>query len=327
MIEVNKSSKYITTENVQSSNVIDYWNDYICNTYIKLEAKNINNENFFGKIDLSSIDSLQISKVSSTKQKVYRTKEFINQSSHDFYIFNLQISGAATIKQDGREVVLKPNDWTFTDSTRPYELEFLGKFEQLVIKIRRDAFKYDLPQLNNVTAKLLNGNKGNGKVVAKYIKSFYRDSEKIKGSALEKTFAATVVSLIRDCLSSELFRENISPSSQLMLIKMKTFIYENLESPELSIKQIAKSFNCSPRYLHLIFEREDTTLNNFINEQRLQKCKQYLNNSFYHSLPISQICYMFGFNSLSHFSKLFKIKYGMSPRSFRVNNKSNNKIS
>lgn len=312
------SEKHLSTENIASNHVKGYWNDYICNTYIKLESKNISKESFFGKINLSSIDTLQISKVSSTKQNVFRTKEFINQSSQEFYIFNLQISGNSIIKQDGREVILKPNDWTFTDSTRPYELEFLDKFEQLVIRIPRNAFKYDLPQLNNVTAKLLNGNKGNGKVVAKYLKSFYRDSKNIRGSAMEKTFASTVISLIKDCLSSELFKENISPSSQLMLIKMKTFINEHLESSELSIKQIAKSFNCSPRYLHLIFEKEEATLNNFIYEQRLLKCKQYLENSFYHSLPISQICYMFGFNSLSHFSKLFKEKYGLSPKSFRM---------
>ena len=56
----------------------------------------------------------------------------------------------------------------------------------------------------------------------------------------------------------------------------------------------------------------------YIQEFRLQKAYSILTNS---DMPINQIAFSCGFNDMSHFTKLFRRKYGISPKEIRQKKK------
>ena len=63
----------------------------------------------------------------------------------------------------------------------------------------------------------------------------------------------------------------------------------------------------------------DMTVSNFTRNVRLEKSEELLCNS---DLNISEIVYTVGFTSRSYFSKIFKMKYGCNPTSFKKHLKS-----
>jgi AraC-like DNA-binding protein len=59
------------------------------------------------------------------------------------------------------------------------------------------------------------------------------------------------------------------------------------------------------------------TVSGFILESRLHVCKEALIDPAFQRLQISEIAFRWGFNSLSHFCRTFRQRYGASPGDVR----------
>ena len=73
----------------------------------------------------------------------------------------------------------------------------------------------------------------------------------------------------------------------------------------------------SPRYLHWLFEPTNETVNQFVFNQRLNLCARDLLNPRMQHRKLADIALFWGFSDATHFSKRFKLQYGVSPRAFR----------
>jgi AraC family transcriptional activator of tynA and feaB len=100
-------------------------------------------------------------------------------------------------------------------------------------------------------------------------------------------------------------------SSNPLSQKIKDYIAVNLHDPDLSIDGIAASLNCSKRYLHMAFASEGTTIARYIWSVRLENCRRDLETA--RPGTVTDIAFSWGFNSSSHFSRLFKERFGVSP--------------
>ena len=102
-----------------------------------------------------------------------------------------------------------------------------------------------------------------------------------------------------------------------MLLEAKSFIQRHLTNPNLSVFMIANAINISKSYLYLLFQGEGITVNRYIWDLRLEKCRADLANPLHSHRTITEIAFAWGFNNSTHFSRLFKERYGLSARAFR----------
>ena len=92
------------------------------------------------------------------------------------------------------------------------------------------------------------------------------------------------------------------------------FINNNLKQ-ELSVDFICKKFHVSTNYLYKSFrENLQTTINEYIIEQRLKKAKELLLNE---NIPVYLIAEQVGISNYTYFCRLFKKRNGVTPDSFR----------
>lgn len=83
----------------------------------------------------------------------------------------------------------------------------------------------------------------------------------------------------------------------------------------ISILDVAKAANYSPKYFSMLFVREfGIPFQDYLRSMRLNHAYQLVK---YTNQPIAEICYKSGFQSTTYFSKLFKKKYGKSPNELR----------
>ena len=105
--------------------------------------------------------------------------------------------------------------------------------------------------------------------------------------------------------------ENAEPP---MITRAKNFIKTN-QAEDLSLGQVAKAVNTSTFYFCKMFKKA-TGLNftEYLWRVRLEKAKNLLLNP---NLRISEIAYEVGFQSLTHFNRVFKKVVGQSPTEYR----------
>jgi AraC-like DNA-binding protein len=74
----------------------------------------------------------------------------------------------------------------------------------------------------------------------------------------------------------------------------------------------------SVRYLHKLFDSQNTTVSRWIQKQRLERCRRDLTRATAHGPGIAAVTHRWGFTSPSHFSRTFRLAYGVSPQEWQA---------
>ena len=103
-------------------------------------------------------------------------------------------------------------------------------------------------------------------------------------------------------------------AEQPVITRAKQFITDH-QTEELSLEQVAKSVNTSKFYFCKMFKKA-TGINftDYLSRVRTERAKNLLLNP---NLRVSEIAYEVGFQSLTHFNRVFKRILGRSPTDYR----------
>ena len=116
-------------------------------------------------------------------------------------------------------------------------------------------------------------------------------------------------------------KKKIAPLTNEATHKIKiilNYIHENYMN-ELSINDIAHACNLSQYYFMKFFKKYlGMTCTEYINLYRLDMASKLLDIT---DKSITEISFETGFNSVSYFNKLFKEKFKVTPKEFRIANK------
>ena len=111
-----------------------------------------------------------------------------------------------------------------------------------------------------------------------------------------------------------LVRQHNIKNYSALIQKILTYIDAEIAS-DLSLAKLAKLHNVSPEYLSSLFHKEtQKTLTQYINEKRLELGADLLRTT---NLQIQTVAENSGFPDAGYFAKLFKKRYGLSPKVFR----------
>lgn len=97
--------------------------------------------------------------------------------------------------------------------------------------------------------------------------------------------------------------------------QIKVYIEQHL-AENISRTDLAREVFLSEGYLSKIFLKETgISIPNYIAERRMEKAREYLENS---TLPVSRIATEVGYNNFSYFSKTFRDLTGCTPNEYRM---------
>jgi two-component system response regulator YesN len=107
---------------------------------------------------------------------------------------------------------------------------------------------------------------------------------------------------------------NSSKEESVLIDKVKQYINEHI-SEEFSREDIARSVYLNPAYLSRVFKNETgVSLSDYTTELRMKKAREMLeDSSFTVSSIAEELCYF----NFSHFSKMFKKYFGVTPSEYR----------
>lgn len=308
---------YFSTQTVPEADRLQFWNDLVRKTYVNLEIKPKSREPFFGSIEVEPLGYTELSIVDSCQQLVRR--KFLNTSAdeNDLYMLILQARSCGVLKQDHREVRLTPGHWALIDSTRPYEIFGSGHFRHLVMSIPKSYLSKWRHNAKNITAMDLLSNLPLGIVVSEHLNLLFKSLGKVHAEE-RLLIGESVLNLISGALMYALTNKDEAHLSEGNKVEViKSYIHRHLRDPELSVNSIALALKVSKRYIHKLFEAQDMRVSEYVRNIRLENCHRELESAAADHRSITEIALKWGFNSPSHFSTLFKKRFGRGPREVR----------
>jgi AraC-like DNA-binding protein len=131
--------------------------------------------------------------------------------------------------------------------------------------------------------------------------------------------SAQALDLVTLALAAETRTSGVTYSSRraVTLTLLKSAIEARLHDPELKPAAAAAAAGISVRYANALLAEEDTGLERYFLERRLQRCRRALEDPAQAHRMIGDIAYSWGFSDLSHFGRRFKAAFGCSPGDYR----------
>lgn len=205
----------------------------------------------------------------------------------------------------------------FADSIRAKDADaihkYLTRIFELIASIHYDYMTYAVIQLV-LLIKL---------IVREPSFSSYANSVELQ-NLNQKVIKAESLAAMRDILGNFLQQLCEEEQSQMkadrhkiVVDTIKEFIENNYSDINLSLQSIASYLKMSPAYVGRIFKQyEGGSVGDYLNGYRLDKACELLIESNYN---VKEIADFLGFNNASYFITLFKKKYGVTPKEFRLN--------
>jgi AraC-like DNA-binding protein len=220
--------------------------------------------------------------------------------------------------QRSREVRLEPGDICFYAADRPPLLDFPERVRLKLFLVPREALGLEERDVEQVMAAPVGRSSRLGALLSPFL-SELADTVSSSQPAVGEMLAWNAVNLLATLATEQLGKDatGIPDAQSPLLSRILRFIDLHLADGDLSPELIAGAHHISVRYLHKLFQDEGTTVGRWIQRRRLEECRRDLMRGVHGRQTIAAVAGRWGFLSATHFSRVFRAAYGMSPSEWR----------
>lgn len=301
---------------------LERFDEQVREIFFPMDCKRARNYlgDFRGRLNSRQLGQLGFAAVKSTPLDVYRRRSHIGEVADSSYLVKIQVAGESQIIQRGREAHLQPGDFTLCLSSEPYELHFASDYSQVVLAIPSALMEECVHQPEQHLGVRMAAQNGANGLFSQFVTSIVQKLDGMDG-VLAQRLEANVIDLLATTLSytGESQRRDLLCNGvrQEYLQRIRHFIRKHLGDQRLTPDWIAAAQHISTRYLHMLFEAESVSVCRYIQQLRLQGCRQALADTAFSRFTVAEVAYHFGFKDASHFSRAFKAEFGVTPVQFR----------
>jgi AraC-like DNA-binding protein len=289
------------------------WRDAICDVYVNVDVAASRPEDYRGFIREAKFGEVVLTDILLSEQRIRRNRHHIARLDKDCYYLQLIHSGNLSVLQRGSEFRSNAARGAIFCASERYELQCHGEVRSFYLELPRDDFasRFDMDKVP--VSALINTTRGLGRIATELCASLATEGSKLGdgvraglGDRLMDMLALTLQSGPGDAPAAD------GTVRKARLLSVQNWIEAHIGEHDLTLERIAVANGVSLRHLHVLFEEGEMTASEWIWSRRLQLAYDRLACGDRRS--ITALAYDLGFNSSSHFSTLFRRKYGISPR-------------
>ncbi|MFD3488481.1 helix-turn-helix domain-containing protein [Streptomyces sp. NPDC058665] len=269
------------------------------------------------RIGLGSAGPIRICWARATAVTLRRTERLAREDEEPAVTLGVQMAGSSVVVQNGREALLGPGDCAVYESIAPYSLLYDEGVDHRFIRFPRAALALPDGLLRDITAVPLGSDNPVARLAFSYFSQLAVTGELLQGADADAVVAPSV-ELLRAVLTSQHGNSTLAkgPLEATLTRRVTHYIREHLAEPDLSAARIAAAHGISVRHLYAVLSRSGISLGDWIRTRRLAECRRELAGPNGRLRTIAATGRKWGFANASHFSKIFKQTYGISPRAW-----------
>jgi AraC family transcriptional activator of tynA and feaB len=297
-----------STDAVKPSEGFSFWHDVVCQAVLNVATES-RPDSFRARISGQSFGPLRFAAFESTGHEIVRSRSHVAHAPADNYLISLQRHGSSLISQGEGRFVLEPGEIAILDGQRPFHITFPGPVSRAIAVVPRATLEARAPWLREAPLRKIDARSPFADLTRRHLLQLAAHD------GLEEGGATLLTDNLCNLLALASARDGAAP--EIRLETLLAFCRQQLSNPDLSPQLVAARFGISLRTVHLRFEKVGRSFGRWVLENRLEGCRKALRDPYQGRSSISEIAWRWGFNDLSHFTKAFRARFGMSPREWR----------
>jgi len=244
----------------------------------------------------------------------------IRSDKTDVTVFWFVRCGQITVSYAGVKHEINPHECAVTRSCRPFNMELKPDKTGLLEVMHVVVPSHELQPIfsDGVEAgKPFPATKGDLSLVERILTLVFDEDDQIASDIAEPLVTALLTGL-----SKSIARYCVNPAPRCTVGEkrasdIKAYISRNIANPDLKARLVAEKCGISLRYLCHILEKSDLSFSNLVWGRRIEIAERWLKDPAMQHHLVSEIAYLAGFKSSAHFSRMFKMHFGVGPREYR----------
>ncbi len=295
------------------------WRDLVGRRLLNLDFRPLSDEPFRASIDpVINEPDLRVTRSRMTPGVTFRDQELVKDGTDAFALVMSRGSALAVTHQD-REMSIEPGEATLLRVSEPGTLGSAKTFSFTSVLISAHELRSCGLDLDRLIARRWSRSSSALRLLKSYLGSLQKSaaalSPEVRGAARRH-----ILELAKLAAAEQLSADIDADPAAIRATRLAAALDDiaaRIHDPSLTVASIAQAQGISPRYLQRILEQGGVRFTEHLNELRLMRSYEFLADPQRASRRISDIALEAGFSDVSHFNRLFRARFGETPRAVR----------
>lgn len=226
------------------------------------------------------------------------------------------LAGRERFRVGDEQLAVGPGDLLVWSNRQPNDFEVTERLHKATVTIPWAWLADRLPRGAVLRGCSLDTQGGLGSVLFSHIRALVGEAQHLESADAPAVRRATL-ELLAAAAAHRL--ELVVPDyGREHVRRVQAYVLDHLADHDLSPARIAAANGISLRYLHHLFHQTGQGVAAWVQQQRLERCREALADDLFAGRTITEIASRFGFGDSSHFSRAFKRQFGDSPARYRL---------
>jgi AraC-like DNA-binding protein len=289
------------------------WRDAICHCYVHVDVRATRPDEYRGFVREARYGDVVLTDILLSEQHIRRERRHIARLDKDCFYVQLVQQGRSEVIQRGGGHRSNAARGAIFSAVEPYELRFAGRMRAFYLELPRERFCDRFPRARIPVVSAFQTTRGLGRVAAELCATLAAEDH-----AMNDAIRARLGEQLMDLLALTLMADEGDQAQaegsvrEARLRSIQRWIDDHLADPGLRLEQVATANHVSLRYLHALFKLSGMSVSEWICNRRLQRSYDALATG--RATSVTAAAFENGFANSSHFSTLFRRRYGVPPR-------------
>lgn len=297
------------------------WRDWAASTIAPIEVEVFDPNAFAAQWESHGIGQLRLLHIRAPAQRVTHVgEEGIAMRAAPSIQLVYARHGVLKTKMAGKSFDVQPGEFVLLDNTRFYQMEMATEHEAVDLMMPQGWLEKYLPDPQVLLARPFAAREGWGAPLGAMLETILERG--IDHAPLPPPLIAEQVGSLLALACGYGDAEVTPPRNQRHRGQLVSRILRRIESdfadPDLSPEIVAKRVGISKRYLQTLLAGSGTSFVQELNATRLDRASELLADPAADRLAISDIAFRTGFLDPGYFTRLFRKRFGITPREWRA---------
>jgi AraC-like DNA-binding protein len=294
------------------------WQNFVGDVLKQCDMSYKAEEGFWARMKFGRYGNINISKISGAKRTGTRSAERA-KDTHDGVTLSIACSGHYSLRQARFENLLDSGGAHFFHNCLPGIFDAGDGGEYWLISLPATAISSSLGDTSSLIGARIPATKPELMLLSAYLNALYQtpglDDAKTRAVIGSQVTDLVVAAVGRVDEDTQACAARGARAARYKLVREE--IKRRYAEPMLNGERLARTLGVSKRYIQQLFEENGRTLSGEIMNERLHAARRALADPEQDSVKIAEIAYRCGFSDLSYFNRVFRQKFGETPKGAR----------
>lgn len=308
-----------TSTGLAQPDAISAWREWAASTIAPIEVEVFDPHAFAARWVSHGIGQLRLLQIYAPAQRVTHTgvEGMAMRAAPSIQLVYAR-SGVLQTTMAGRQFNVEPGQFVLLDNTRFYQMEMATEHEAADLMMPQGWLERYLPDPAALLARPIDARSGWGAPLGALLETVLDgglDQAPVPRPLIAEQFGSLLALATGTSEAAEAPRHRGQLASRIL-----RRIESDFADPDLSPEVVAGQIGISKRYLQTLLAASGTSFVQELNATRLDRASELLADARVDGLPIADVAFRCGFLDPGYFTRLFRKRFGITPRQWRSGN-------